>query len=450
MCSLLLAVLLAAPPQAPSQPPPPTLGEKLTELAKSLSCLGPEAVIWGRLEGVSSSPGDGRRLWASLMYRPAASTPVDEAIPYLRHQDPRVRTLAATFILFHGEMGHHLHLTPLLEDPALTFPRPPGVLDINPVAPDLQSVQGFMTRIIWSLMKHCAPNWRKRTDSLSQAFEEHFRQCADEPPRAGWFSWRMQQAAGGSFPPDPNRKWRVMDVLRDVDRRPPVERDLTRLALFEIHSLEAFVDERHFVYAARRLGPERLMATLSGLPPTKDPDLYPRRSGTRFHPAICRFVLRHASELLRPQDVEALEDLGHWVEAAELAPTRAAEILRRGQDAGTSPRPPWGRLTAAMWRLAGETEGPWVAERFFSETTGIKLSDHRLVSLLTDRWTPGDKRLLSELVKDERFESVHHSLLQSTARRVGANLLEPAWTNDLDRLEASELLAQLRASSASW
>ncbi|MBN2445332.1 MAG: hypothetical protein JXO22_01305, partial [Phycisphaerae bacterium] len=219
---------------------------------------------------------------------------------------------------------------------------------------------------------------------------------------------------------------RIWQFTNDIRALPPVDNEVVMLCLLtEPHAFE-HVDRQTLIYAARRLGPDRLMLMLEGQRLIDDPDY--EQSGV--DPSS--FILEHAADLLRPTDVprlralaEAKMDYRYVIAAAELAPKDGVAWLRA---ALSEPERWWpqDRIAWVLWVLAGDTVADTVSEWFFVPPESYPIcppSRSTFVSELLVRFDASDRRLLARLIDDERFPELDWPTLKRIAAGLNDNLL---------------------------
>jgi hypothetical protein len=203
------------------------------------------------------------------------------------------------------------------------------------------------------------------------------------------------------------------------------------LAIFGNPEQRTLIDGDQLLYAARRLGPDRLLALSGGEAVIDDPDL------PAFTGHIQRYVYSHADALLRPKDAGAVlalaEQSGHidaYIAAATLAPRRASAILHQACDAKQGKYAGWerGQAAIALWRLVGETEADFLADWFFTDRSpDLGRAPYRAdwAAFLLERFNASDRKLLARLLRDERFDEIDLPTHRLVVRGLNRNLLEP-------------------------
>jgi hypothetical protein len=246
---------------------------------------------------------------------------------------------------------------------------------------------------------------------------------------AGWFEVRLDRATRGQSPLPLDGLWRIHELHREIEFLPPIDRELTLLAVFHERGLQEVIGEEALLYAGRRLGPDRLMRVLAGEPLSDDPDLAVHNDRIR------KYVLSQASRLLRPADAAAVRELGRkecgapwFIAAAELQPAAAREVLHEGLDRCKLDGEARTAVARALWRLAGALESQFLLDWFHTDRDPhMGRAPYRagFVEFLLQRFEPPDRALLAAIVRDARFEQVDWPTLKSIVTGLNQNLLEP-------------------------
>ena len=180
------------------------------------------------------------------------------------------------------------------------------------------------------------------------------------------------------------------------------------------------VPDQELLVSTRELGPDALLHFLQRKQVADDPDLRMEGKRNLNFARIANFILRHASQLLRPEDASALlacEDAERdihgvnpaWsIGAAALQPARAGEILRtalRRETRNYVDAAGW--LAGGLWRVCGAAEKDFLADWFYTALVTARESVHPPEVFLQDARVAGradTKELLVALMKHPRFE----------------------------------------------
>lgn len=416
-------------------------------------------------------------------------------VALLKHPDPKVRTLAMGAI-FEREDGRDLPLlAPLLDDSAATFPdlhesenSRPGPYPMT----ELESPQsvGMVAEALlrfWGVQPQ--GSWETRPGGGSRIlttndFLVYWDPRKDRDYCAGWFTVKLARACRGTSPTQPEYVADVLRVRRQIDQLPSDDRTWILLWLFGDYESDKLTTESELLELAKQLGPERLLLLLQRKIPTTDPDLQPRNpkhwSGTH----MTFFVLKHAGQLLRPEDADKLLAYGaaeaeqnrkgglsnptspQWwpIAAAHLQPTRAASILHTAFDTIQGRNEYHAQMRAdlavALWDVCGASEEKFLVDWFYEEFPTKQLWVNWRRSFIenvaaTDQ--PSPQKLVYSLVQDARFERLDWDVasLQSLANVIRGWLGKPPIPQaDLDAIRWEEqpvlrkqLLVELRTSA---
>ncbi len=355
----------------------------------------------------------------------------------LRHQDPKVRTLAMAWLFANEGQAALPRLVEFVNDPAPTFPTPlptavaylPGEERPNPPLKD-HTVGDIARAMLAFYMGSAGYYYGVEGRGENPGFDGYWAGRGKRTHCLSWFAVRLDRSTHGVSPLRPRSASRVYEVRREIDALPPIEREVALLGVFgDKNELRSLVTEQDLVFAGRRLGAERLLTLLRGEPLTDDPDL------PHFSDRIQGFVLRNAAELLRPADGAWLLERGRetrqadwFLAAAEVRPESAAEVLR---EAFKTCKFVWDertRAATALWRLAGQGNEDYLIDWFFRDDEpkmGREPFRGSFIDYLMKRFSIADRRLLVRIVRDERFEQLDWGTLEFFIKGLNRNLLHP-------------------------
>ena len=405
----------------------------------------------------------------------------------LKHPSPKVRTLALGAI-FEREDGRDLPLiAQLLDDAAATFPdlhetrnsapRPAPLDEL--VSPQSVGMVAEALLSFWGVSHQ--GRWETRPEGGSKIlttndFSIHWDARKGRDYCAGWFYAKLARACRGTSPTQPQYVADIQKVRQQIDQLPADDRAWILLWLFGEYGSDKLTNESELLEMAKQLGPEHLMLMLERKIPSTDPDLQPRDSNNWPYKRMTLFVLKHASQLLRPEDADRLlacrtNEAGlnrnagltdptspQWwaVGAAHLQPARGKQILHtafdeiQGRDEYHAEMR--AGLAVALWDVCGESEGKFLANWFYEEFPSKQLwvnwrrSFIENVSVVNQ---PSPKKLISRLVKDSRFKNLNWDVasLKSLANVIYGWLGKPPIPqHDIDMIlmeESSPLKKQL-------
>jgi hypothetical protein len=272
---------------------------------------------------------------------------------------------------------------------------------------------------------------------------------------------------------------RVRAVRSLIDKLPADERAWVLLRLNDgMFACDALVTENELVGMCKRLGPDKLLLALQRKVPSDDPDLQ-RGAGMGL-------ILRHADELLRPTDGDALlacersdrdsQKHGHteltvtagWaVAAARLQPEKASAILHAAMERfqGEFQANDRSYLCVALWQLAGERESQYLLDWLYGEAYPHKFFPGcRSTFIDSVGKDQKGRKIIARIIQDPRFDNLDRESLVALIRIVNGWLKKPLVPEEEIRKasrpfgqeteEVRKLLAEwrgrLRASVPQW
>ncbi len=160
---------------------------------------------------------------------------------------------------------------------------------------------------------------------------------------------------------------------------------------------DALATESELVDAAREIGADRMLLLLQRKIPSDDPDLQPSPGNNWRYRQMCTFVLKHAPQLLREDQVPALLLCDQWerespqhgvtdpllspwwlIAASELEPVQSKPRLDAAFDRfGTDTD-----LAVALWRFFGTNETSRLVNWFYCHTSRDGSADHARTEFL--------------------------------------------------------------------
>lgn len=422
---VLVALATACRSVAPTEAP----RAAFERMAAETQYLDLQAVLYDRVED-SFRPANPEA--SAAQFRVLAETadptrPKEALFELRRHKDPKVRTLAAVALFQREDPSVLPALVELADDDARTFD---GHSELNVAwmrstgigpPPLVQSVGHVATSMV---RMYLGPSGYGIDPPSEPGFREYWAARRNRTFCAGWFGVRLLRAVRGTSPTQPDCVERVRAVRRSIDALPADDRAWVLLALSEQSGGETLATEAEVVDACASLGPDKMLALLRRDVACDDPDLRPRARNNWTYEAMAKFVLRHASALLRPGDADALlecerherdlENRGQeaaivspwWaVAAAHLAPTRASEILHAALGRFTDHYDDRTTLCVALWEVCGDAEAEFVADRAYSDVPDRYAFDVSPALYLRGLAAcPNGRTILARIVRDERFD----------------------------------------------
>jgi WD40 repeat protein len=382
----------------------------------------------------------------------------DALAELLKLPSPKVRTLALGAI-FQREDGRDLPLiASLINDPAPTFsnlhesvnsmggPRPVSEVENQQSVGDVaQAMLAF-----WGVSHEGQPVGmefgRPATSITTDDFAEYWKKYAGRQYAASWFMVKMKRATRQTTPIQPEYKPDIQRVLAEMKALPMPDRKWTQLYVlapegwFEFEKDNFVATDGELIAMIKKISPESLLHFLQRKNVSDDPDLLMDKDNQEFV-RMSNFILRHADQLLRPEDADALlaceyteHDSGGvnpaWaIGAALVQPARAGEILHDALAHETrSYETAAGTLAGALWQIRGPAEMDFLVNWFYNVLPTASEPMHQPVAFL---WgvqaaaRPDTKQLIAALVKDSRFDYTDWDTLTELLKIVNASRSTP-------------------------
>jgi hypothetical protein len=372
----------------------------------------------------------------------------------LENPNPKVRTLALG-ALFQREDGRDLPLiASLLNDPSPTFPnlhdsmssmggpRPMSELE-NPqtVGHVAQAMLAFWGVLHGGMPVGMSFGRMERTGITTNDFAQYWTKYEGRKSSASWFAVRMKRATRRTIPIQPEYQPDIRRVIGEIKTLPLPDRAWTQLYVlapegwFEFEPSDLVVTDGELVAMVRKLGPESLLHFLQRRKISDDPDLRMDQHNPEFT-RLSNFILRHADQLLRPENADALLACENaerdasgvnpaWsIGAALVQPGRAGEILRGALARETrSYETAAGQLAGALWRICGPAELDFLVNWFYTVLPTASEPMHQPAVLLWEveaAARPDTKQLISALARDSRFDYTDWETLKEILKIVNA------------------------------
>jgi hypothetical protein len=381
---------------------------------------------------------DADKYWALLNQVRSLRAHSNELTKLLSHENPRVRTLAIVSLFW--KSGPHAlpALTKLVDDTALTFPRTDiwgsmvwlNEKESHPLL--VNQTVGQIAEVAVGIYLHAAGYFYGINTPGHDGFEDYWLKRKERTWCASWFDVQLQRASRRETPTSEQYVNDIRKVRDAIDKLPEDDRAWTLLWLNGEPGSNRLVTEQELIACCQKLGPEKLLLMLERNPPSQDPDLQPRPSNNGPYKRMTGFVLRHASDLLRPSDADRLFACEAWetgnvkhhitdptitpswaIAAAKLQPANALSILHatfeRWKARGQYGRRERSAIAIALFRAGGTSESKFLVDRFYEEAFDLKpgrlLSEYcaEFVNDIAKDDGVSGKALIEELVKDERF-----------------------------------------------
>lgn len=406
--------------------------------------------------------------------------PLEDLKNLARDPDPKIRTLALA-ALFEREDAKVLpFIVPLMRDSAPTFPTKPQIS--RPASTLLASGIDPRPRpqTVGEVASQMVSFYVQRAGYQRDTWPAYWAKFGDREFAASWFEVKRARASHGTSPTPFESAPALREVRDQIEKLPREDRNWTMLALWEggdtFNGSRVWASQSEVLEAARELGVPKLIKMLQTRKISDDPDLAPNSKG-EFRRRMQNFVLSHATQLLEPTMADAILEAERaqdgassalWAQAAaELQPQRAAAILKPALQRFEKNYQNWerGQLMATLWKLAGESEKPFILQWFWSEKPDSNASPAgapgMFLSLLKTAPTAPTKKLVADLLADKRLESLPKNALVPLALLVNdwakAEIFEPRPLYGFERAQNPEdlalkqsFIAQARAAQPKW
>ncbi|NNM27877.1 MAG: hypothetical protein HKO57_00015 [Akkermansiaceae bacterium] len=400
-----------------------------------------------------------------------------ELLAALGDRDPKVRGMAVAGLYWTGDPRHLPAMAALATDEgaAIPFRSPmayaifPGTGEADPR--ELRKKEQFEPRTVGDYARLAvgaylkASGYRHGIDGRGEhpGFDHYWKRRQDRTHCLGWYKVALMRASQGSNRPDPALHENLRALRAAIAALPTPDREWILLSLATPYEGgdpemggEVFAGEEDLLAAGKALGPGHVMSLLQRGRLSTDPDMELRADGSSpaFHyDRVTLFLLKHAREVLRPEDAPALLKLareqwenranGHFAfvtprwttAAADLQPDRAGEWLRDAWKRfaaadGTQGQDDRWRLATAIWEHEGEKGIALVKDWIFAESPArgaIGFGPHRMGPYLMER---KHEPLLRAILRDERLADLDSYTLQGLALAAnhvsGEEVLSPA------------------------
>ena len=375
----------------------------------------------------------------------------------LTNSDPKVRTLALG-ALFQREDGRDLPLiAALIPDSAPTFPNlhesmsqqggPRPIAEL--VNPQTVGAVAQMMLAFWGVEHEGYSVLQAqggRGIITSNDFADYWKKYAGRDHAASWFAVRMKRATRQITPIQPEYQPDIQRVIVNMKALPLPERAWVELYVlapagwYEFEAADLIATDSDLIAMIKKLNHSALLRFLRRQPVSDDPDLLLDKDKPQFV-KMSNFILRHADELLRPEDADPLlacEYVQHdsggidpaWaIGAALVQPKRASDILHHALARETrSYETAAGTLAGALWRIRGPAEMNFLVNWFYTMLPTASEPLHQPVAFLWEvkaAARPDTKALLAALVKDSRFNNTDFDTLKEILKIVNASRATP-------------------------
>lgn len=440
---LLLSGVVCLSGQQPREPVHTTF----ERLAREIVVLGPDQFIFG-FRGHSRIPTkELAPVKEFTLFLENGKWQSSDFLPLLKHNDPKVRTLALVALYSLEDPKVLPEIFPLVTDEAVTFVSMRHLANFyaldKPLTAEMtepQTVGKIATSILNAYLESGGYYYGPLGLRGQPGFKEYWKAHAGRSTSAGW--WRVRLArAGHETSPTPAGRYAPIKRLRaEIDKLPEPDRAYTLLRLNRETNSEALVSPAELIALLKKLGPDSLLDLLKRKIRSDDPDLQPEVNNGP-HGSMAHFILQNSSALLRPADAPALlaqevveRDfqnnpiveplLSPWwaIGAAQLNHKEADSILKlayarfQGEYDGAAQL----ELAHALWRLVGESQATTVADWIYNELAKpMGMESYRLDAMLR---TNGRRNpiLAKALIEDPRFDELNWKSLEVLAKAINS------------------------------
>jgi len=366
----------------------------------------------------------------------------------LEHKNPKVRTLALAALARKNDPKLLPDLAALMADREKTFPRIQPVhhiaLQFNreiPPPPLEEQTVGAVAKEIVGL-------WLLAANYQPKDFAAYWATRKDRKFCASWFNYRFGRIIGASTsqgqPPNKTEVDQLRALAKELASLPQTDRDWTLLWLVSKYDTSVYDEVLRYLaspeettQAGKRLGPDKLLALIQGQEISSDPDLGTDQHSRASRQILILYVLRRATQFLRPSDADAVLALEKTyptpfcaIAAADLQPEKARKVLHDALARYAGASLSWQRaaLAADLWRLAGEAEIGFLVDWFYTEKVDLNPSTTQTQLFLegiAGVRAPADRKLLARLIADPRLDKLDYQSLRSLVETVNRWVKEP-------------------------
>ena len=425
------------------------------QMADQLPYLALKSVLYDRSDHLFKAADENNR---SLHFQVLGKAtdgayPKEALLELLSHDDPKVRTLAAVALFDREDPFVLPFLVKLTADEAPTFDGHPELSasrtwlwDTGIGPPPRKQTVGDIAKEMLGFYMTRSGFFHGVKHPSAPGFHEYWNGRKDRSHCAGWFRVQLARASYGRSP-QKNCINRIRAVRKRIDEIPADDHCWLLLWLNGERGSDALVTESELVEMCKELGPDKLLLMLQHKIPSDDPDLQPRTNNNWPYNRMTLFVLRHAEELLRRDDGEALLNCERWqrdyrkhgigdptitpwwaVAAARLQPEKASRILhaalKRFQGKFDSDKRT--TICVALWQLVGRSELAFLVDWLYDEQPQRSTFPHCRASFIEaigkDR---NGKEIIARIIRDRRLNNLGWQSLEKLVRLVNGWMQKP-------------------------
>jgi len=363
----------------------------------------------------------------------------------LRHDDPKVRTLAAVALFDREDPSVLPALVPLCGDEAATFVSHPEIsrqwlsgAGFGP--PPLNQTVGDIARAMVAMYMNESGFHYGVAHRSEPGFAAYWEVRQHRTHCAGWFGVQLARASHGIYPTQESAVEGIRGVRERIDQLPSDDRAWVLLYLIGRSGSNALATEEELIEMCRQLGTERLLLMLQNRIPSDDPDLQARGRNAEPYSRMALFILAHADKIFGPEESDTLLTYELWhrdheehgivaplittswaIAATKLQPERASPLLRAAMERFQGERESAHRrnICLAMWQLRGVAEIEFITDWFYAEAPVRSTFLHPkagFIELIGGE--PDGRVLLAQLIADPRLSELDWQTLQQMVRVV--------------------------------
>lgn len=463
---VLISLLTTLAAQAAPAPEPDARND-LERLAAKLKFFSTGDFLYGRVDLHHFPDEVGQQYQKLIGELTSTNYEVEALVKLLKHDDPKVRTLALAALFTRDDPKLLPHLVPLADDKAVTFSSPQRVARIASEKQEMpplekQTVGEVANRSINFYLEPANYFYGVKGTQGNAGFDAYWAARKDREFCASWFAVQLARAGQGTSPTPKDRLDNIRAVRQRIDKLPRADRAWTLLWLNGETGSDVLVSEGELVAVCKELGPERLLLMLQRKISSNDPDVQPRKGNNWPYRRMTLFVLKQAVTLLRPQDADALlacelwerDYLKHGISDPTLTSwwAIAAAALKNDKDKaqdlllqafarfqGEYQAAERAQVAIALWRLVGPDATKFLVKWFYDEGPPYTHFPHQRATFLNGiakHRNPENRKLLVALVRHKSYETLDWQSLKTLIPIVNAwsdkpvvdrKLVEAAW-----------------------
>lgn len=416
--------------------------------SKRLSYLSIQCLLYDRDKTLEQAEyPDDEEIFTNTLRRLEAKNFTNESlIELLKHEDAKVRTLAAAVLFCKEDPSVLPAIFELHKDNAPTFDGHPYLskswLKYSGISPaQKEQTVAYVVDKMLDLYMAPAGYYNGAKD-----FPEYWKTHKNRKYCASWFCVKFLRATHARKSMS-ERDTSKLKALRDeIKKLLPDDRawillwieDRVNLYMLSDTSKIKIASEDEMISLCKYLGPKKLMLMLQKKIPSDDPDLQARPSNNWAYKRMQDFVLNNSDKLLRPADSNALieceiQERNYkngkiidpnitplWaIAAAKLEPKKTSEILRAALERfnGKYDFEQRIEICITLCKVCGKSEIGLMCDRFFEQPSDRSLhSSYTLKFIEEISKTKNAKALLNAIANDTRLNSLDWQSLEKLIR----------------------------------